>query len=540
MLSRSAVWPIKLPTGVYIPLNRPTFFCEMRRVAKLALSAARSALPTAASTSTSTRSKESYVVRNGGQSAGIKWDRTQNVDTGAEFNDMDADEGMTKTRSRVSRKNDFSPPDYSRETRRGNDGHLSLESERRPRRDAWEDQLRSENYGDRKKSTHVREWRGRKELDGAEPFFGKPQRDSYKNRETSQSRPTTWGGERPRSNSWNRHKPYSDDRPRPYSEDNPRPYSRDRQGSYSGGGPRIAWKSNLEGHEYVPKWRSPRTSPDPGAQSFTVRANAKAEKTEMSPAFVKYSKLARDKAYREKTGSMLISGLAALESVPAGALKSIMYTSEEALEKAKTLVGPGAVEYNAVSRKELQELSGEHNPDLVLAEVGLPEVRTLDQSVRFSRMVAVYNCRDGANLGLIVRSAAAFGYEGLVIIGKGSVDPFNLFASRSSTGAILHLPVYRVSSFEELLGRDDGAQVVLAEVPSKLQPGSAAHDNGIIREGECSKEKPFVLVLGNEQTGYDTAVSESPGVCKIALPVAPKIGCVNVAVAGSILMHLLR
>jgi TrmH family RNA methyltransferase len=58
-------------------------------------------------------------------------------------------------------------------------------------------------------------------------------------------------------------------------------------------------------------------------------------------------------------------------------------------------------------------------------------------------LVAVVGLQDPGNLGTILRSAEAFGAAG-VLVGEGTVSPFNSKVVRGSAGSLFRLPMVRL------------------------------------------------------------------------------------------------
>ncbi len=129
--------------------------------------------------------------------------------------------------------------------------------------------------------------------------------------------------------------------------------------------------------------------------------------------------------------------------------------------------------------------------------------------------------QDPANAGVLVRSAAAFGF-GAAFIGPGSADPFGLAALARSAGAAFHLPLPACSESGLLSWAEKWrATIVAAEEGA---PPLGAAPNG-----------PAVLVVGNEGHGLGPALRSASTLAGI--PMAEGWDSLNVAAAGSILMR---
>ena len=133
--------------------------------------------------------------------------------------------------------------------------------------------------------------------------------------------------------------------------------------------------------------------------------------------------------------------------------------------------------------------------------------------------------QDPGNIGTLLRSALAFGFEDVLFL-PGTCSPFNPKAIQASQGAIFALNLHFASSVEE--GFDE-----LREKGYRLI-GTALSEKSVPSEGYVYP-KQFALILGNEGRGMcEFALNYCDDLLKISMQ---GIDSLNVGVAGSILMH---
>lgn len=132
-----------------------------------------------------------------------------------------------------------------------------------------------------------------------------------------------------------------------------------------------------------------------------------------------------------------------------------------------------------------------------------------------SIVVALDGVQDPGNLGTIVRLAAAFDANGVVLL-PGCADAFGPKAIRSSAGAILTVPVVRCSA-EELLDR--GWPVIAADGRGENGDPPSAH---------------AVLAFGSEGSGLSPSLANAAR--PIAIGMSPRVESLNVASAAAILL----
>ncbi len=132
--------------------------------------------------------------------------------------------------------------------------------------------------------------------------------------------------------------------------------------------------------------------------------------------------------------------------------------------------------------------------------------------------------QDPGNMGTLMRSACAFGFE-TIFIGEGSVDIYNDKVIRSSQGAIFKLN-FLFGNPKEFIQSLKGYQVYGTNVIK-----------GISLE-QIEKEEYVAVVLGNEGNGISKEVFSIIDK-NIYIPMK-NTESLNVAIAGSIIMYWLR
>jgi len=132
-----------------------------------------------------------------------------------------------------------------------------------------------------------------------------------------------------------------------------------------------------------------------------------------------------------------------------------------------------------------------------------------------SRVIGAWGIQDPGNLGAILRSAAAFGFQE-ALLGPGCADPFHPRALRGSMGAAFLLPLRRV----EALAPDAGHWFALDGGP------------GAIPMAKADLSEPLRLLVGNEGHGWQ-GVDLPEGVQRLAIPIRG-VESLNAAVAAGI------
>jgi TrmH family RNA methyltransferase len=167
-------------------------------------------------------------------------------------------------------------------------------------------------------------------------------------------------------------------------------------------------------------------------------------------------------------------------------------------------------------------------PQLVAALVEPPEwtwahVLGADKASR-ALVVVLAGIQDPGNLGTILRSAEAFGADGVVCL-PGTVNAWNAKAVRSSAGSVFRLPVLVAGEDEAVANlRKAGVQVLTTTV-DQGQPANLA-----------DMTRPVAFLIGNEGSGVAAALAMKADAA-VTIPCPGPVESLNAAVAASVLLY---
>lgn len=240
---------------------------------------------------------------------------------------------------------------------------------------------------------------------------------------------------------------------------------------------------------------------------------------------------------REQTDGMVTGRNSVLEALRAGIPATALYLaagleSDERVAECLELADRLDVPLHQLSRPELDRLAGGVHQGLAL-EVPPYEYSDaqdlLDRSLRAGRtplFVALDSVTDPHNLGAAMRSAAAFGADGVIVPARRSagVTPT---VWKVSAGAAARLPVARVTNLVRTLQdfKKAGCFVV----------GLDAGGDTSLPELHLATE-PLVLVLGSEGAGLGRLVRETCDLI-VGIPIADSMESLNASVAMGISLY---
>jgi len=151
-------------------------------------------------------------------------------------------------------------------------------------------------------------------------------------------------------------------------------------------------------------------------------------------------------------GYCAIEGLRIVEeAIRSGLRFRAVFFSESAMARAERLLPQIAahVETLVLPHKSFSEVVPSETPQGVAALVKCKEFtrQAVLERVQAGPLLAVAGIQDPGNMGTILRSAEAFGAGG-VLLGEGTVSPFNSKVVRPSAGSVFRLPLVRVKLAE--------------------------------------------------------------------------------------------
>ncbi len=168
-----------------------------------------------------------------------------------------------------------------------------------------------------------------------------------------------------------------------------------------------------------------------------------------------------------------------------------------------------------VSEEVLEKLSSTKTPQGVVCVCHLLN----EKPIKSDKVLYLDDVSDPGNLGTILRTALAFGYDD-VILSKNCCSIYNEKTLQASQGAIFKLNIVTDLDLSKL--KANGYQILATEI------------KGSISLEEVSKPEKLVLVLGNEAHGVSESILKLADK-RIRIDIK-NIESLNVAIAGAIAM----
>jgi tRNA G18 (ribose-2'-O)-methylase SpoU len=144
-----------------------------------------------------------------------------------------------------------------------------------------------------------------------------------------------------------------------------------------------------------------------------------------------------------------------------------------------------------------------------------------------NRVLIVSDFGDPCVLGTLVRTAEAFGVDGVIVDAEKGADPLSRKAIRASAGALLRLPVFEAGHLESTLSHVEEEGFVLLG----LSLDSEADSLPDVLPGR----KTAVMIGGNEKELPPGLLSQCAQ--KVRIPASQGSGTLSVAAAGAAMLY---
>ncbi len=181
-----------------------------------------------------------------------------------------------------------------------------------------------------------------------------------------------------------------------------------------------------------------------------------------------------------------------------------------------------------VSESQYKSISTARTPQGIAVLCAVPEDVGLEElpGQPGSRILLMEDIQDPGNTGTLIRSAAAFGFSGVMMSGK-CADPFSPKCVQSTAGSVFSVWLRRNSSYITMVETLKKAGYVFA----------SSFIDGEHSPSELSGKANLIVSVGNESKGISKRLSAIADM-RITIPyMKDSAESLNVSVSGGILMH---
>lgn len=229
------------------------------------------------------------------------------------------------------------------------------------------------------------------------------------------------------------------------------------------------------------------------------------------------------KKTREETGLFLCEGRKLCrEALGKCRVRYAVVREDKKESELLSLCEESGGEVIVLSESAFAKISTDSAPDGVVFAVEIE--KSSEESFEGETVVMLDSVRDPGNVGTVIRSAAAFGYDRVILC--DCADVYNPKTVRATMGALFNMKVTLCPSSGEMIKKllSEGRRVI-----------AAALGESALTLGESELLKSDCIVIGNEGHGVSKETLEG---CThvIRIPMTEKTESLNAAIAASVIM----
>jgi TrmH family RNA methyltransferase len=252
--------------------------------------------------------------------------------------------------------------------------------------------------------------------------------------------------------------------------------------------------------------------------------------TSRSNSLIKKARSLSTSKGRREEGNWLLEGIRTIEeAIRHKAVFSVMFHTQAALENGRVKAAVSRVRAEGISIYEITEevlksISDTQNPSGIVAVIKSPDIPTDLTLPKDGWILVLDNIADPGNMGTIFRTALAVEVDGVILL-PGCVDPGNPKVIRSSVGAVLGLPLFRLSINEFIVWLESSrTELITLDV------------NGTEDLYQVDWTGPKALLIGNEAWGPSAQFDNVPS-HKVCIPMSNRVESLNVAIATGVALY---
>ena len=223
-----------------------------------------------------------------------------------------------------------------------------------------------------------------------------------------------------------------------------------------------------------------------------------------------------------------------LNALTTSKVKNVYLQNNFSDDKILSVIKQKGLNLKRVDLGTLNKMSGNGNHQGIIVEVAPHEYSTVAEIIKSCKgkkqplVLILDEIEDPQNFGAILRSADAFGVDGVIIKSKNQV-PLNWTVAKVSTGAIEYVKVAQVPNLSNVIKelKENGFWVYAADGSGKDSYEKMNYDEAV------------ALIVGSEGRGISQLVMKNSDFI-IKIPMSGHVNSLNVSVSTGILLSRIR
>ena len=232
---------------------------------------------------------------------------------------------------------------------------------------------------------------------------------------------------------------------------------------------------------------------------------------------------------REREGRFLGEGVHVVQELVSHHRELVLgvYVTEAFNDEALIeQINEAEIKLNVLTDEQMKKISSTVTTQGIVAVARIASKKPVYESSR-SVITLVDAVQDPGNLGTLFRTSLGFGSDGM-ILGRGTVSPFNPKVVRGSSGTFLRVPFeFDVDLVDQInFLRSKGYTIIATDLHAKQS----------LREIAPHKLRKMAFLVGNEGAGTNPYFIELADET-VKIPMSSELESLNVAVAHGILSY---
>ena len=221
------------------------------------------------------------------------------------------------------------------------------------------------------------------------------------------------------------------------------------------------------------------------------------------------------KKYREETGLFIVEGLKSIQELIDSNLEIIDIFAIKELNINHT--------YSIIKESVMKKLTTTSSPCEILAVA--KQKTSGNEIIKAKKVILLDSISDPGNLGTIIRSAAAFGVEAIILFGD-CVDLYSPKVIRSTAGNFFKVPIINISEINE----------IKELFPNHKLVATALSKENNISIKECANYDKYIIMFGSEAKGLNQDLIKIADK-NIKLEMTNNVESLNLSVSASIVLY---
>lgn len=246
------------------------------------------------------------------------------------------------------------------------------------------------------------------------------------------------------------------------------------------------------------------------------------EITSLQNDLVKYVVKLQDSKFRKNEKLILVDGAQTIE----GFIKDEVIFKFLFVKKGSLLLNSAKVETVVyVTDEILKKISTTKSPTDAIGVIEEPEINPM-QFQNMKKIALIDGIKDAGNLGTIIRSAAAFSIDGIILF-NDCVDLYNTKTIRATAQNIFTLPIIRTKDIDFICKLKKTHKLISTVVDSDID------------FDECAFDDKFIIAFGSEANGISEEIRQISDE-KITISMDNNVESLNLGVCASIVFAFIR